>query len=110
MFDSYKRDKELGIVEEEIPYKRKKESSTSHSSAKSKHKHEYKPCKLTYSDTYTSPGKDAKTYTFTDSADYCIICGKINNRKMLWRNKEVIEDPNIPTFDIEGYRDKFVEI
>ena len=110
MFDSYKRDKELGIVEEEIPHKRKKESSTSHSSAKSKHKHEYMPCKLRYSDTYTSPGKDAKTYTFIDSADYCIICGKINNRKMLWRNKEVIEDPTIPTFDVEGYRDKFVNI
>ena len=110
MFDSYKRDKELGIAEEEIPHKRKKESSTSHSSAKSKHKHEYKPCKLTYSTTYTSPGKDAKTYTFTDSADYCTICGKINNRKMIWRNKEVIEDPNIPTFNVEGYRDKFVEI
>ena len=110
MFDSYKRDKELGIIEEEIPHKRKKESSTSHSSAKSKHKHEYKPCKLRYSDTYAIPGKDAKIYTFTDSADYCIICGKINNRKMIWRNEEVIEDPNIPTFEVEGYRDKFVNI
>ena len=98
------------IDNEVAKYKSKKPSSVSKSEAKSKHKHEYRPCKLTYSDTYAIPGKDAKTYTFTDSADYCIICGKINNRKMLWRNKEVIEDPNIPTFDVEGYRDKFVEI
>ena len=110
MFNSYKRDKELGIIEEEPRHRRKKESSTSHSSAKSNHKHEYKPCKLRYSNTYAIPGKDAKTYTFIDSADYCIICGKINNRKMIWGNKEVIEDPNIPTFDVEGYKDKFVQL
>ena len=110
MFDSYRNKKDLPITQEESKYKSKKESSVSHSSSKSKHKHEYKPCKLRYSDTYTIPGKDAKTYTFIDSADYCIICGKINNRKMIWRNKEVIEDPNIPTFDVGGYRDKFVDI
>ena len=99
------------MIDNEIAkYKSKKPSSVSKSEAKSKHKHEYKPCKLTYSNTYAIPGKDAKTYTFTDSADYCIICGRINNRKMIWRNKEVIEDPNIPTFKVEGYRDKFIEI
>ena len=99
------------MIDNEIArYKSKKPSSVSNSKARSKHKHEYKPCKLTYSDTYAIPGKDAKTYTFTDSADYCIICGRINNRKMIWRNKEVIEDPNIPTFKVEGYKDKFVEI
>ena len=64
MFDSYKRDKELALIDEEIPHKRKRESSTSHSSARSKHKHQYKPCKLTYSDTYDIPGKDSKIYTF----------------------------------------------
>ena len=99
------------MIDKEIAkYKSKKPSSVSKSDAKSKHKHEYKPCKLTYSDTYAIPGKDAKTYTFTDSADYCIICGKINNRKMIWRNEEVIKDPNIPTFDVEGYRDKFIDL
>ena len=99
------------MIDNEIAkYKSKKPSSVSKSEAKSKHKHEYKPCKLTYSNTYAIPGKDAKPYTFTDSADYCIICGRINNRKMIWRNKEVIEDPNIPTFKVEGYKDKFVEI
>lgn len=99
------------MIDNEIArYKSKKPSSVSKSEAKSKHKHQYKPCKLTYSDTYSIPGKDAKTYTFTDSADYCIICGKINNRKMIWRNEEVIEDPNVPTFNVEGYKDKFVEI
>ena len=99
------------MIDNEIArYKSKKPSSVSKSEAKSKHKHEYKPCKLTYSDTYSIPGKDAKTYTFIDSADYCIICGKINNRKMFWRDKEVIEDPNVPTFNVEGYMDKFVEI
>ena len=99
------------MIDNEIArYKTKKPSSVSKSEARSKHKHQYKPCKLTYSNTYSIPGKDAKTYTFTDSADYCIMCGKINNRKMFWRDEEVIEDPNVPTFNVEGYKDKFVEI
>ena len=99
------------MIDNEIArYKSKKPSSVSKSKAKSKHKHEYRPCKLTYSDTYAIPGKDAKTYTFTDSADYCTICGKINNRKMIWRNKEVIDDPSVPTFVVAGYTDKFVNI
>ena len=110
MFDSYRNKKDLPITQEEPKYKSKKESSVSRSSSKSKHKHDYRPCKLTYSDTYAIPGKEAKTYTFTDSADYCIVCGEINNRRMLWRNKEILDDPNIPTFPVEGYRDKFVEI
>ena len=110
MFDSYRNKKDLPITQEEPKYKSKKESSVSHSSIKSKHKHIYAPCKLTYSDTYCIPGKDTKTYTFTDSADYCIICGKINNRKMLWRNREVLDNPDIPTFEVEGYRDKFIKI
>lgn len=101
---------DLMIDNEIAKYKSKKPSSVSKSEAKSKHKHEYKPCKLTYSETYAIPGKDAKTYTFIDTADYCIICGKINNRKMLWRNEEILDDPTIPTFNVEGYRDKFVEI
>lgn len=99
------------MIDNEVArYKSKKPSSVSKSEARSKHKHEYMPCKLTYSDTYAIPGKDAKTYTFTDSANYCIICGKINNRKMIWKDKAVIEDPNVPTFNVEGYRDKFVTL
>ena len=114
MFDSYKRDKELGIVEEEIPHKRKKESSTSHSSAKAKHKHEYKPCKFKYSNTYAIPGKDAKTYTFIDTGKYCIICGRINDRKMLHTEDFMksfdLENPDAPIFEVDGYMDKFVNI
>ena len=114
MFDSYKRDKEFGIVEEEIPYKRKKESSTSHSSAKSKHKHMYKACKFRYSQTYPIPGKDVKTYTFTDTGTYCIICGKIGDRKMLHAENTMkqfdLENPGAPIFEVDGYVDKFIKI
>ena len=99
------------MIDNEIAkYRTKKPSSVSKSEARSKHKHQYKPCKLSYSDTYAIPGKDVRTYNFTDTADYCIICGKINNRKMMWRNKEVLEDDSIPTFKVSGYTDKFINI
>lgn len=114
MFDSYKRDKELGIVEEEIPHKRKKESSTSHSSAKSKHKHEYRPCKLRYSNTYAIPGKDAKTYSFIDTAKYCTICGKLADRFSFHREGylEAFDklNPDAPTFENIGFGVKNIDL
>ena len=99
------------LIDSEISrYKSKKPSSVSKASVRSKHKHQYKPCKLTYSDTYAIPGKDTRTYNFTDTANYCIICGKINNRKMMWRDTSILEDDTIPTFKVSGYDDKFIDI
>ena len=115
MFDSYRNKKDLPITQEESKYKSKKESSTSHSSAKSKHKHEYKPCKLRYSETYCIPDKGPKTYTFTNTADYCTICGRISNWKMHLFEEEMkkfdLENPDAPIFEVSGdLREKFVKI
>ena len=115
MFASYKRDKELRIIEEEIPYKRKKESSTSHSSTKSNHRHDYRPCKLRYSKTYCIPNKGPKTYNFTNTANYCIICGRLSNWKMHLFEEDLkkfdLENPNAPVFEVNGdLREKFVNI
>ena len=114
MFDSYRNKKDLPITQEEPKYKSKKESSVSHSAIKSKHKHVYAPCKFAYSQTYAIPGSEPKTYHFTDSGTYCIICGKIGQRSMHYREdykKQFdIDNPNAPTFTVEGYGDKFVEI
>lgn len=52
---------------EEIPKYRKKKSSKSKSENKSNHKHQYKACLLV--DDNNRPHK----------AEYCEICGKINN-------------------------------
>ena len=114
MFDSYRNKKDLPITQEESKYKSKKESSVSHSSARSKHKHEYKPCKFRYTTTYCIPDKDAKTYIFTDTGKYCIICGKIGDRKMFhtedFMKRFDLENPNAPVFEVDGYMDKFVSI
>ena len=56
---------------DEIPkHRKKKQSSSSKSKSKSKHKHEYADCLLI--DKENRPHK----------AEYCQICGKINNVKM----------------------------
>ena len=54
----------------EIPKYRKKKSSKSKSASKSDHKHQYDDCLLV--DDKNRPHK----------AEYCKICGKINNVKM----------------------------
>ena len=114
MFDSYKNKKDLPITQEEPKYKSKKESSVSHSSIKSKHKHVYAPCKFTYSQTYAIPDNEPKIYHFTDVGTYCIICGRIGQRSMHYREDKKkqfdLENPNAPIFTVEGYRDKFVDI
>ena len=115
MFDSYRNKKDLPITQEESKYKSKKESSVSHSSSKSKHKHEYKPCKLRYSETYCIPNKGPKTYTFTNTAKYCTICGRISNWKMHLFEEEMkkfdLENPDAPIFEVSGdWKDKFVNI
>ena len=53
----------------EIPKYRKKKPSKSKSASKSNHKHQYEDCLLV--DDEKHPHK----------AEYCIICGKINNVK-----------------------------
>lgn len=114
MFDSYRNKKDLPITQEESKYKSKKESSISHSSARSNHKHMYNACKFRYSQTYPIPGKDAKTYTFTDTGKYCSICGKISDRKMLHTEDSMkkfdLENPDAPIFEVTGYLDKFIDI
>lgn len=90
-------------IEPEVPkHKKKKNSTKSISSKKSNHKHNYKRCLLVTSD-------DAQ------SADYCTICGKINNIKLF--ETERIEGSNFLKLlsreeTIEKYKDletKYVE-
>ena len=71
------------LIDSEISrYKSKKPSNVSKASVRSKHKHQYKPCKLTYSDTYAIPGKDTRTYNFTDTADYCVSYHILYNNQL----------------------------
>lgn len=94
-------------------YKTKKPSSTSKASSKAKHKHMYSPCKLTYTECYSIPGKTTKVCTFQDLATYCTVCGKIGYRSFLHSVEDHIkfdqENPDAPIFEIKTFSEKFVE-
>ena len=60
----------INDYDEEIKYKRRKESNVSKSNKKSNHKHVYEDCLLL----------DEK-YKSVHKAQYCKICGKINHIK-----------------------------
>lgn len=100
-------------LENEIPkYKKKKESNLSKSKSKSKHKHNYKECLLISLE-------DDKPYY----ANYCEICGKINNLKFFetekienghYRNlskEEVYEKyKDLERFSVENIWQKYISI
>ena len=95
-------------------YRAKKPSSTSKYSSKAKHKHTYEPCILRYYFNYDCPGKPKRVKEIKDHGTYCTICGKIgdwisflDSKKIEQFNKDY---PDAPVFNVEGYRDKFVNI
>ncbi len=96
---------------DEIPKYRKKKSSKSKSANKSDHKHQYKDCLLV--DEENRPHK----------AQYCKICGKINNiiffetervderfRRMLTDNEVLQKYKDLEQFQVKSMWDKYVTI
>lgn len=97
---------------DEIPkHRKKKQSSSSKSQSKSKHKHEYTDCLLV--DKENHPHK----------AEYCKICGKINNVKafeteridggrfrMLTYDEVFQKYKNLEQFHVKSMWDKYVSI
>lgn len=96
---------------DEIPKYRKKKSSKSKSANKSDHKHQYKDCLLV--DEENHPHK----------AQYCKICGKINNiiffesekigggfHRMLTDNEVFQKYKDLEQFQIKVKWDKYVSI
>lgn len=60
--------------DEAIRYRKKSDSNKSKASSKSDHKHQYKGCLI----RVVSNGHPENR---VHSADYCVICGKLNNIK-----------------------------
>lgn len=98
------------MVENDVPkYRKKRNSSISSSKSKSSHRHEYSPCLL------MEKGKPHK-------AEYCVICGKINNvkfvectkldgRYMMIHDEEILEKyRELPRFEVESIFDKYVTV
>ena len=94
---------------EEIPKYRKKKSSKSKSESKANHKHQYMDCLLV--DDNNRP------------AEYCEICGKINNIQFfemvesdnasarLMTTDEIFQKyKNLEQFRVKDVRDKYVPI
>ena len=95
----------------EIPKYRKKKPSKSKSSSKSDHKHQYDDCLLV--DEENRPHK----------AEYCVICGKINNVKafeteridggrfrMLTYDEVFQKYKSLKQFQVKDIWDKYVTI
>ena len=95
----------------EIPKYRKKKPSKSKSASKSDHKHQYDDCLLV--DEENRPHK----------AEYCIICGKINNVKtfetkrldgghfrMLTYDEVFQKYKGLKQFQVKDMWDKYVSI
>ena len=95
----------------EIPKYRKKKPSKSKSASKSNHKHQYEDCLLV--DDEKHPHK----------AEYCIICGKINNVKtfetdrldggrfrMLTYDEVFQKYKGLKQFQVKDMWDKYVSI
>lgn len=96
---------------EEIPKYRKKKPSKSKSENKSDHKHQYKDCLLVNDNN--RPHK----------AEYCEICGKINNIqffetvqsdnasvRLMTANEVFQKYKNLEQFRVKDVRDKYVPI
>lgn len=96
---------------EEIPKYRKKKSSKSKSESKANHKHQYMDCLLV--DDNNRPHK----------AEYCEICGKINNvqffemvesdnasARLMTADEIFRKYKNLEQFRVKDVRDKYVPI
>ena len=94
-------------------YRRKKKSNISRSSEKSDHKHQYTDCLLKY--TYMHG------YTGYTRAEYCSVCGKLNNKgikffevgpdhKILSPDETKEKYKHLPMFELDFIRGKAVDL
>ena len=102
-------------IDDVARHRKKKQSNTSKANMKSSHEHRYADCVFKHTEDFGSPK------TFYHKGTYCVVCGKIRRQGPFMSGLVYCYDESVrlahqaiesglPEFEIDYYKDKFVQV